>query len=184
MRHRTARVHSAALSLFERGLYNGVNLGFPKRSRLPFTGSRGTERAGQIVHALSAGLIVLALFVALVPAGARAEEVIWTRQLGTAADDYARGSAADLTGVYVVGHTSGSGQPQADAFVHKHDPADNLLWKQQFGTTGADQANGVTADAGSPVYVVGSVTGSLPGQTSHGSTDAFVQKYNIVGELL
>jgi hypothetical protein len=187
MRHRTARVHSAALSLFERGLYNGVNLCFPKRSRLPFTGSRGTERAGQIVHALSAGLIVLALFVALVPAGARAEEVIWTRQLGTAADDYARGSAADPTGVYVVGATERTPPGQtssgsSDAFVTKYDSKGDQkwirqYWLRQFGTTEADYSFGVAVDA-TGAYVLGQTAGSLPGYANAGRFDAFLAKLN------
>jgi len=123
--------------------------------------------------------------------------VIWTRQFGAPGttvpfnpnpDDSASGIAADATGVYLVGATTGTfaGQTGAggqDAFVRKYDAAGNELWTRQLGSTGGDQALGVTADA-SVVYVSGFVAGVIAGQTSAGGQDAFVRAYDSSGNTV
>jgi hypothetical protein len=57
--------------------------------------------------------------------------IVWSRQFGTSAADYALGVAADTSGVYVVGYTSGGLQGAnaggEDAFVRKYDPNGNAL---------------------------------------------------------
>jgi hypothetical protein len=110
---------------------------------------------------------------------------LWTRQFGTLDYDVAYGVVVDATGVYVVGSTTGTlpGQLSAgsdDAFVRKYDTAGNELWTRQFGSEGLDQASAVTADA-TGVYVVGTTEGTLPGQSSAGSFDAFIRKYDRKG---
>ncbi|MCH8979561.1 MAG: SBBP repeat-containing protein, partial [Armatimonadetes bacterium] len=83
-----------------------------------------------------------------------------------------------------AGGTSGTlpGQTSAgnfDAFVRKYDADGNEVWTRQFGGSGSDRASGISVDA-SGVYVAGSTTGTLPGQTSAGSADAFVVKLSIL----
>src|SRR5262249_3091518 len=95
--------------------------------------------------------------------------LLWERQLASPGYDQAYGVAASASGVYVAGYTNNTlpGQTSAggdDAYVAKYDTAGNLLWVRQFGSAGSDQANAVAADA-TGVYVVGSTTGTLPGQT-------------------
>lgn len=52
----------------------------------------------------------------------------------------------------------------------------------QFGTSGEDSAGSVAADGNGNVYVVGGVSGALPGQASAGgSDDAFIRKYDASG---
>lgn len=58
--------------------------------------------------------------------------------------------------------------------------AQTVHWIRQFGTAGANQARGVAADA-TGIYVVGSIPGALPSQTSAGGNDAFVRKYDANG---
>lgn len=53
-------------------------------------------------------------------------------------------------------------------------------WTRQFGTSTSDQANAVAVDA-SGVYVAGYTRGTLPGQTSAGSWDVFLRKYDAAG---
>jgi len=113
---------------------------------------------------------------------------LWTRQFGTSSFDVAFGVAADAGGVYVAGRTFGTlpGQTSAglhDAFVRKYDSEGNELWTRQFGSSSTDTASGVAADVGG-VYVAGSSEGTLPGQTSAGSTDVFVRKYDAEGNEL
>jgi formylglycine-generating enzyme required for sulfatase activity len=87
--------------------------------------------------------------------------LIWTRQLGTAAEDGGRGVSVDgLGNVYVSGYTHGSlGGPNAggnDVFVAKYDLYGNLSWLHQFGTTRDDRGLTVSADGSAIVYVTGS----------------------------
>jgi uncharacterized protein (TIGR03437 family) len=86
--------------------------------------------------------------------------------------------------VYVVGETIGTlplqtNQGARDGFVRKYDVLGNEQWTRQFGTSVQDSPRGVAADA-SGVYVVGSTDGTL-GQSSAGTTDAFVRKYDVNG---
>ena len=106
--------------------------------------------------------------------------VVWTRQFGTSSDDGGFGVAVDGNGVYVTGFTQDAlpGQTpagSADVFVRKYDPAGAVAWTRQFGGNSSDFGHGVAVD-GNGVYVTGRTDGALPGQTSAGSTDAFVVK--------
>jgi hypothetical protein len=56
-------------------------------------------------------------------------------------------------------------------------------WTRQFGSAGHDRATAVAVDA-SGVYVAGATEGALPGQTSAGSIDAFLRKYDFAGTEL
>jgi len=115
-------------------------------------------------------------------------QIEWIRQFGTAMSEDAFAIAVDVTGVYVAGRTLGSlpGQTNAgysDAFVCKFDSQGNMLWTRQFGTQTADDALAVAAD-GSNVYVAGGTSGTLPGQTNHGGSDAFLRAYDEKGNEL
>lgn len=110
---------------------------------------------------------------------------IWTRQFGTAGNDQALAVFVDDTGVYVAGLTAGTltGETSAggtDAFVRRYDASGATIWTRQFGTVASDLASGLSVDPGG-VYVVGRTDGALPGQTSSGSGDAFVRKYDFDG---
>ncbi|TWT31024.1 Beta-propeller repeat protein [Posidoniimonas corsicana] len=117
-----------------------------------------------------------------------AGDLLWTRQLGSIANDYSRGVSADgLGNVYVSGHTRGDlGGVNAgsyDVFLSKFDSAGNLLWTEQLGSNASDEDWGVTADRLGGVYVSGSTAGAL-GAENFGSYDGFVSKYDSDGKLL
>ncbi len=113
---------------------------------------------------------------------------IWARQFGTPDEDRARGVAVDSAGnIYIVGETGGSlpGQASAgksDAFVRKYDPNGTEVWTRQFGTPDEDTAAGVAVDSAGNIYIAGDTLGSLPGQTSAGSYDVFVRRYDPNGK--
>lgn len=112
----------------------------------------------------------------------------WTRQFGTALNDYSRGVSVDFTGVYVAGYTNGTfpGESSAggyDAFVRKYDANGSEVWTSQFGTTSIDYALGIFIDS-TGVYVAGLAKGTLPGQSSAGNYDAFLRKYDAGGTEL
>ena len=111
---------------------------------------------------------------------AAAGTVLWTRQFGTAGDDYAAGVAMDANGnAYVVGGADGTlpGQASAggfDAFVRAYDSSGSALWTYQFGSADRDGASSVAVDTAGTLSVAGVTDGTLPGQTSAGARDAFV----------
>jgi hypothetical protein len=104
----------------------------------------------------------------------------WTRQFGTTYGESANSIAADDTGVYVFGH-GGAPIDRWQLFVRKYDHSGNLLWSQQFGDpTAFNSPGGIAVDANG-VYLHGTTTGTIPGQTSVGGQDNFVRKYTTSG---
>ena len=111
----------------------------------------------------------------------------WTHQFGSTEVDVAKGIAVDATGVYVVGTTDGKipGENSAggtDAFIRKYDSAGNVQWTRQFGTPDFDEPWGIAVGAGG-VYVAGRTTGAFPGESNAGGFDAFLRKYDSVGNV-
>jgi len=129
-------------------------------------------------------VLALTVIPSIVPRAA-AQDVLWTRQFGTSANDRATAVAVDASGVYFAGFTPGTlpGQTSAgglDAFLRKYDGSGNEVWTRQFGTPVGDNAYAVAVDA-SGIYVAGSTGGTLPGQTSAGASDPFLRQYDRSG---
>lgn len=64
--------------------------------------------------------------------------------------------------------------------MRKYDHDGNEVWTRQFGSSFGDIAQGVSVNV-TGVFVAGATFGSLPGQVSAGSLDAFVRKYDHDG---
>ena len=60
----------------------------------------------------------------------------------------------------------------------------SFVWVREFGTPGSEFAFTVGTDGLGNVYVIGYTDGEFPGQTSFGSQDAFVRKYNGNGDVV
>lgn len=131
-------------------------------------------------------LVVVASIVAAVPAIGSAQDVQWTRQFGTAAQDRAFAIAVHASGLFVAGATQGAlpGQRNAgafDAFVRKYDRSGAEVWTRQFGTPGIDEILAVAVDE-SGIYVAGDTQGDLRGRSREtGAAHAFVRKYDLNG---
>src|SRR5439155_26431278 len=69
---------------------------------------------------------------------------------------------------------------KTDAFLRKYDVNGNEQWTRQFGSSAIDIAYGVSVDS-SGIFIGGYTLGTLPGQASAGSTDAFLRKYDANG---
>ncbi len=115
---------------------------------------------------------------------------VWTRQFGSSTSDDAIAIGVDTAGnSYVAGWTGGTlpGQTSSggtDAFVRKYDAAGNALWTRQFGSSSYDFAQAIAVDTAGNIYAAGYTQGTLPGQTSSGSYDAFVRKYDASGNIV
>jgi Beta-propeller repeat len=140
-------------------------------------------------HLLGKSLVVssLVLFLILFLAACSQTSVdvgqtqLTKQDFGTAGSDGGSGIAANATGVYVVGSTSGSldgpNKGGSDAFLRKYDGG--VVWGQQFGTRAFDQATDVAVDSAGNSYVVGNTEGALGFRV--GGTDVFLRKYNSSG---
>ncbi|HUG68126.1 MAG TPA: SBBP repeat-containing protein [Pirellulaceae bacterium] len=114
--------------------------------------------------------------------------VAWLRDdLGTTGTDWANAVAVDATGVYVGGSTTGAFPGKSklggqDGFILKLDLAGADVWAEQIGTTQFDWVSGLASD-GAGVYAVGETWGTLPGEYSAGTGDAFLVRYDAGGSL-
>ncbi len=111
-----------------------------------------------------------------------AGSVLWTQQFGTSSGDFVQAASMDGSGnVYVAGMTGGTFAGQTspgenDAFVRKYDGTGAAQWTRQFGSSGDDQATGVSIEGSGNVVVAGWTNGTLPGQTNAGDDDVFVTR--------
>jgi len=112
----------------------------------------------------------------------------WTRQLGTSSSDVSNGVAADAGGnIYVAGTTAGdldgnTGAGEYDVFLVKYNSEGTKQWTRQLGTTSFDYASGIAVDTSGNIYICGSTFGDLDGNTSAGSYDMFLVKYDAAGD--
>ncbi|MCB9763258.1 MAG: SBBP repeat-containing protein [Alphaproteobacteria bacterium] len=113
--------------------------------------------------------------------------LVWTRQLGSAGAEQARGVAVTPSGdVVVVGYTSDAigGHSNAgfyDAFVVAFDSDGNALWSDQRGTSGQDYAYDVAVSSQGDIFVAGTTSGGLDGNANAGRSDMFVMMYDSTG---
>ena len=112
---------------------------------------------------------------------------VWTSLFGSSTTDYANGIATGKDGsLYISGSTYGSidGQTKPgghDALLTKYTPDGVKVWSKLFGSSNEDAANALAVGADGAIYVVGSSSGTLDGQTNAGQQDAFVTKFNPDG---
>lgn len=162
-------------------------------------GPGGLDVASAVAVAPSGAFVVVGATSGVlddVNAGGRDAYVRWydddgvlvrTRQFGTPMTDSASAVALDGAGnAYVLGSTEGAldgpHTGEIDVFLRAFDTDGDVVWGRQFGTATFDSANGIVADAGGTVYLVGSTWGSLDGPLT-GTADAFVRSYDAVGAL-
>jgi len=118
----------------------------------------------------------------------------WTQQLGTIEKDYGFGMTVDSSdNIYVTGRTEGgldgnTNSGGQDIFLVKYNSSGVKQWTQQFGTSEGDSGNGMTVDSSDNIYVTGSTSGGLDGNTNSGNDckfppcgDIFLVKYNSGG---
>lgn len=116
----------------------------------------------------------------------------WTRLIGTAGEDAARGVAVDGSGnVYVVGEMDFLEGVMGSGFLAKYDSSGNIQWGGSVSISASElaTARGVTLDNGGNIYVAGYAKGNLyPGQPDevvHGSSeDPFLIKFDLSGNRI
>lgn len=106
--------------------------------------------------------------------------VVWTRQLGSGADDVVEALATSRSGVHAAGWTDGalpgqSTEGSRDAFAARFHGDGTPVWTRQLGTGEADEADGLTTSSRG-VYLAGMTEGTFAGSTSSGGSDAFLAR--------
>ncbi|MEB3757196.1 MAG: hypothetical protein GSR79_10150 [Desulfurococcales archaeon] len=119
-------------------------------------------------------------------------KLLWVKQIGTSNNDEAFLSDFDSQGnLYLVGFTegafqSGSNKGENDAILLKLSPEGNVLWVNQFGSSGDDEATVVSVDrTNMAVYVAGSTYGQLAEKVygDHSANDFFIAKFSLNGNI-
>jgi hypothetical protein len=113
--------------------------------------------------------------------------MLWTTRFSTDLRDFGASVTADGAGnVYLTGlveehSTSGF----HDAFLAKYNSVGVLQWSRLLNSGGHENGSGLATDAMGNVFIAGTTSGSLFGQTHAGGVyDAFIAKYNASGTRL
>ncbi|MFA6545302.1 MAG: SBBP repeat-containing protein [Limisphaerales bacterium] len=128
----------------------------------------------------------------------RVGKLVWVRQAGGSADDFARAVAIDSEGnCYVTGSfqsptidfggESVKRNSDSEIFIAKFDGSGKVLWVRQAGGTGGGSGNGVAVGPDGYVYVAGYFSGDTTfgdlTLKNSGFNDIFVARYDTNGEL-
>ncbi len=110
---------------------------------------------------------------------------VWSSQIGTSSVDQSFSVAVDGSGnSYISGLTQGvlgsSSAGGTDAFLTKFDSSGDEVWSSQIGSSGTDYSWSVAVDASGNSYISG-YTNSVIGSSSAGSNDAFLTKFDSLG---
>ena len=91
--------------------------------------------------------------------------------------------------VYITGSTAGSlpgfaGAGTGHPFLARYDTNGNRTLAIQLGTLSGGGAKAIEVDVSGNIYISGSTSENLNGETNSGGTDAFVTKLDSVGNVL
>lgn len=87
------------------------------------------------------------------------------------------------TAGWTLGNLAGANAGSYDAYLTKFDNLGNLLWIEQFGTAGDDEAYSLFIDKSDNIFVAGYTDGDLAGANA-GSFDIWVAKYDTSGNRI
>ena len=86
-----------------------------------------------------------------------------------------------MTGYTRGGLDGNTNSGYGDIFLVKYNSSGTKQWTKQLGTSSSDFGRGVTTDSSDNIYLFGTTTGGLDGNTSSGGRDIFLLKYNSSG---
>lgn len=105
-------------------------------------------------------------------------------------DDIGHSIAIDMNGdLYITGVTYANMDniatpDKGDIFLVKYKNNGVKLWRKQYGSVENDVAYSVKIDSHSDIFVSGSTTGDLEGNTQQGGGDIFLSKFNNDGDQI
>jgi hypothetical protein len=120
----------------------------------------------------------------------RSGEPLWTRQFGSPGDDGIEALALAADGsIYVTGYANGAltATPAAggeDIFLTKLNPAGDLVWTRQVGTSGEDSGEAIAVSPAGTVLITGYTTGSFSKMPNVGARDIISFWYTAAGDQI
>ncbi len=114
---------------------------------------------------------------------------LWTQQLGSSGFDTAEGITLDSSNnIYISGYTTKGLDGNTwlgvqDFFLVKYNSSGTKQWTQQSGSNSGDYGYGTAVDSSDNIYITGSTSGGIGGNTNDGGSDIFLVKYNSSGVL-
>ena len=113
----------------------------------------------------------------------------WVSLLGSSNGRDAANTLATGTdgAIYLGGSLSGDLDDQInrsgswDAFISKYQPDGTREWSRLIGSQGEGSTHAMAVDDKGAIYAAGDAAGTVDGQTSSGSWDAFITKYQPDG---
>lgn len=114
-------------------------------------------------------------------------DVLWSEAIGFAPDVIPVDVAlAPEGGVFMAGYTAGAFEGslgrRLDGFIAKYSPDGEELWAQVIGSDRRDRVKSLAIDDEGAIYVAG--TRSDTGESENDSNEAFLAKFNSLGEQL
>jgi|GEM_PF-977248 len=119
-----------------------------------------------------------------------AGNIIWTRLLGTSAEEWGKNVAIDSSGkILVTGWTYGDldgemNQGGRDVFIAQFDAGGVKQWIRIIGSSADEYSSALTSDVSRNIYVGGATTGDLSGRGNAGGYDVFTAKFDPTGNRL
>jgi hypothetical protein len=115
-------------------------------------------------------------------------KLVWSKQFGTNKTDEGLWVVSDEERICLGGGTLGQidstpHEGDEDIYVRCYNSAGEELWTTQFGSSKFEEALGATIDD-TGIYVVGATGGQIGDDPRVGSTDAWMGKLSLDGELL
>ncbi len=114
----------------------------------------------------------------------------WTIQWGTDAFDCGQDITINSSGdIVVTGYTEGNldgreNKGKADIFLSKFNSSGIKLWTVLAGTDSSEWGTSAATDKSGNIFITGWTKGNLKGNTSAGSTDIFLIKYDSAGNII
>ncbi len=136
-----------------------------------------TGTSGALTHSASVSWTVTS-------ASPNAGNLVWTRQIGTSANDYGYGVATDANAnLFITGYTSGnlSGLGNGggtDVYTSKLDANGNTLWRGQLLDPGDSAGRAIALDSNGNVFVAGSTTSTMWTSYKGGPHDGFLARWD------
>ena len=114
---------------------------------------------------------------------------LWSKVLGTTAEDFSFAQTIGVDGaMYVGGSTGGAlnGQVNSggyDAFGIRFNADGTIAWTKLLGTSAEDSIRAMATGLDGSMYAAGHTAGSLNGQANSGNADALLIKGNLDGTI-
>jgi hypothetical protein len=125
--------------------------------------------------------VLLTSLLTVVPAqSVEARRIDWVRSWGGSLDEFGADVVVAGGDIFVAGTVHDYERQTSTGTLRRYRPDGTLVWERRFPTPGGGYVDGIAA-SGNRIYVAGTITGPLPGQTARGGRDGYVRAFDLAG---